>query len=199
MLKKSLLIVFVFMLCISIQAQDKSENIKPFRIGAKVGIPNIVGGNLEYVFGKRIAIYADYSSYSGDFDNVNVNFIFFEIGTNIYFRPTGKGFYGSFSYSSFNIDGTYSDAQTIDGTNFTGTATGSIEINTINTKLGLKLGRSFYFRIEAGYGFGTVPDEIVITGNVNGVPEEGTEDIPDIPGISSSGLLIFNIGFGIAF
>lgn len=200
MLKKTFVAVLVLLICVTAQAQDdKGENIKPFRIGAKIGVPNIVGGNVELVFAKRIGLYADYSSFSGDFDDVAVSFNFFEIGTNIYFKTTGKGFYGSFSYSSFSIDGTYTDAQTIGGQNFTGEATGSLEINTVNAKLGLKLGRSFYFRTEVGYGFGTVPDEVVITGNVNGVSATGTEEIPDIPGISSSGLLIFNIGFGIAF
>ncbi len=203
MFKQFLTVVFVLLFCVSIQAQDKKKSIKPFRIGVKVGVPNIVGGNVELVFFKRLAAYVDYSSYSGTFSDVDVSFNHFEIGGNIYFNPTGKGFYGSFSYSSFSLDGSYAGAQTDNGITFTGLATGSLAINTINAKLGLKLGRSFYFRTEVGYGFGTIPDTITVTGTVTGgggtTTETGTEPIPDIPGISSSGLLIFNIGFGIGF
>ncbi len=206
MLKKSLVVAVALLLFVTTQAQDKQDkvkSIKPFRIGVKVGVPNIVGGNAELVFFKRLAAYVDYSSYSGTFSDVEVSFNDFEAGINIYFKNTGKGFYGSFGYSSFSIDGSYSGAQTNSGIDFTGQATGSLTINTMNAKLGLKLGRSFYFRTEVGYGFGTIPQTITVTGVVTGggvtTTETGTEDIPDIPGISTSGLAIFNIGFGIAF
>jgi len=210
MLKKSLVVAIALLLFVTTQAQDKQDkvkSIKPFRIGVKVGVPNIVGGNAELVFFKRLAAYVDYSSYSGTFSGVDVSFNDFEAGVNIYFKPTGKGFYGSFGYSNFSLDGSYTDAQTNSGVNFTGLATGSLSINTLNTKLGVKMGRSFYMRIEAGYGFGTIPDTIDITGvvtaTVGGVSqtttETGTETIPNIPGISKSGMLLFNIGFGIGF
>ncbi|NQW35858.1 MAG: hypothetical protein HQ471_02525 [Flavobacteriales bacterium] len=199
MLKKTLLVAFTILFCVATQAQDKQKSVKPFRIGFKVGVPNIVGGNAELVLFKRIAVYADYSAYSGTFDQVEAGFNHFEIGGNIYFNPTGKGFYASLGYSNFSLDGTYTDAQTIGGIDFTGTATGNVTLNTINAKLGLKLGRTFYMRTEVGYGFGTIPDKVIITGDVNGVTQTGEEAIPNIPGISSSGLLIFNIGFGFGF
>ena len=203
MFKKFLLLSMAFLLLTTTQAQDKAKSIKPFRLGVKVGVPNIVGGNAELVFFKRFAAYVDYSSYSGTFSDVEVSFNDFEGGLNIYFKNTGKGFYGSFGYSSFSIDGSYTGAQTNSGISFTGQATGSLTINTLNTKLGVKMGRSFYVRVEAGYGFGTIPQTITVTGTVTGggttTTETGTEDIPDIPGISKSGLAIFNIGFGIGF
>lgn len=199
MLRKSLITIVALLLFVGVQAQDKEKSIKPFRLGFKIGVPNIVGGNAEYVFGKRFGVYADYSAYSGDFDKVGVSFNYFEAGANVYFKPTGKGFYGSFGYGSFKIDGTYTDSQTSGGQNFTGEATGNLTINTINAKLGVKMGRTFFMRTEIGYGFGTVPDKVIIKGNVNGTPQEGTEDIPNIPGISSSGLIIFNLGFGFGF
>ncbi len=199
MFKKMFLSIVAVLFIISTQAQDRQRSIKPFRLGVKVGIPNIIGGNAELVFLKRIGLYADYSTYTGTFSGVDVSFNHFEIGGNIYFHPTGKGFYGSFSYSSFSLNGTYTNAQTIGGVNFTDTATGGLTINTFNTKLGLKLGRTFYFRTEIGYGFGTIPDTIEIMGIAAGVTQTGVENIPKIPGISSSGLFIFNIGFGIGF
>ena len=211
MFKKSLLVAIALLLFVTTQAQDKQDkvkSIKPLRIGVKIGVPNIVGGNAELVFFKRLAAYVDYSSYSGTFSDVDVSFNDFEAGINIYFKNTGKGFYGSFGFSNFSLDGSYTGAQTDNGVDFTGKASGSLTINTMNAKLGLKLGRSFFFRTEVGYGFGTIPDTVTITGTVTATlpgggttttTETGTEAIPDIPGISTSGMLLFNIGFGIGF
>ena len=69
-------------------------------------------------------------------------------------------------------------------------------LNTINTKLGLKVGRVFYFRLEVGYSFGDIPEFITVNGPNN---LSATEEIPEIPGITSSGLPLFNIGFGFGF
>lgn len=184
---------------------DKKEkkDIKPFRIGAKLGIPNGIGGNIEYVtplLGQRIAIYGDYSGISVNIDDVDSSIRYFEVGSNIYFLGNyGKGLYGSIGYGDLTVDGSYTDAQTIGGEDFTGEANGTFEASTLNVKAGLKLGKRFYFRTELGYGFGDIPEEIVITGNVNGVPAVGIEEIPEIPGVSESGYVLFNIGFGIAF
>ncbi|MFT5892763.1 MAG: hypothetical protein ACI9Y7_002876 [Dokdonia sp.] len=176
--------------------------IPRFRIGVKVGVPNIVGGGIEYVtplFNNRIAPFIDYSSFNVDVDESENAINFFEIGSNIYFGDKGKGLYASLSYSRFDAESSIEGAETINGELFTGFADGEIEISTFNVKLGAKLGRKFYFRIEAGYGFGDIPKEIVVTGVVNGVAGVGIEEIPDIPGVGDSGLLIANIGFGFSF
>ena len=181
---------------------DPTSDIPRFRIGLKAGIPNIVGGNAEFVLpilNNHLAPFLDYYSFSLDVDDVDTSLDFFEIGTNVYFNDNGKGLYATLSYGSFNLEGTYTDAQTVDGEFFEGEATGEIDITTVNLKLGARLGNRFYFRGEIGYGFGDIPDEVLITGTVNGQPDEGVEEIPDIPGIGDSGLLVVNIGFGFAF
>ena len=70
-------------------------------------------------------------------------------------------------------------------------------------KLGVKLGKKFYFRIEAGYGFGDIPQEIEVTGTVTSGGMSTTEtdyvEIPDIPGISESGMIVANVGLGFSF
>ena len=68
-------------------------------------------------------------------------------------------------------------------------------------KLGAKLGKKFYFRIEAGYGFGDIPQEIEVTGTEQGTGITQTDyvEIPDIPGISESGMIVANIGLGFSF
>lgn len=187
------------------QENDKKErkNIPAFRVGLKLGIPNGVGGNIEYVtplLGQRIALYGDYSGISATIDDVKGKLKYFEVGTNIYiFGNSGSGFYGSIGYGDLTVDGTYSDAQTIGGEDFSGTAEGTFEVSTVNLKGGFKVGKRIYFRTELGYGFGDVPQEVVITGNVNGIPAVGVEEIPDIPGLNENGYVLFNIGLGIAF
>lgn len=211
MKKISLTIMLLFCSIIFAQEQEENQednkkerkNIPAFRVGVKLGIPNGIGGNIEYVtplLGQRVALYGDYSGFSATFDDVKGSLKYFEIGTNVYiFGNSGSGFYGSLGYGDLTVDGTYSDAQTIGGEDFTGEAEGTFEVSTLNVKAGFKIGKRIYFRTELGYGFGDVPQEIVITGEVNGVPAAGVEEIPNIPGLSESGYVLANIGIGIAF
>ena len=118
----------------------------------------------------------------------------FEIGTNIYFGQNGRGFYAGLSYFSFDSEGTFTDVEFDNNT--IGDGSGAIKFNTINAKLGVKVGRVFYFRLEVGYGFGDTPEFITVTGPNN---TTAVEEIPEIPGITTSGLPVFNIGFGFAF
>ncbi len=187
------------------QEQDDTidKDVNPFRIGLKIGTPNAVGGSAEWVtplFDDRFALFFDYSGINVDIDDEgSADFKYSEMGANIYFKNTGKGLYAGIGYGKMDFKGTYSDAVTYGGELFTGNAEGELNVDTFNVKLGAKLGNKFYFRTELGYGFGTIPEEIEITGTVNGVTETGVEEIPDVPGISENGYPLFNIGFGFAF
>lgn len=201
---KKFSIIILVLLCTITYAQKK-QDVNPLRIGLKIGTPNIIGGNLEYVtplLNNRIALFADYSGFTLKEDASKITLKYFEAGTNIYFKETGKGLYASLSYGTLNLDGNYSDAETVNGTLYEGEAEGSIDVSTLNAKLGAKLGNKFYFRIEAGYGFGDIPQQIEITGTESGTGTTQTDfvEIPDdIPGINESGYLLFNIGLGISF
>ena len=60
-------------------------------------------------------------------------------------------------------------------------------------------GNKFYFRTELGYGFGNIPQEILVTGTINDTPVQGIKEVPDVPGISENGYPLFNIGVGFSF
>lgn len=201
---KKISIILLLIFCTFSYAQDKQE-INPIRIGLKIGTPNIIGGNLEFVtplLNNRIALFADYSGFTLKEDASKVNLKYFEAGTNIYLKETGKGLYASLSYGTLNLDGNYLDAKTVNGTLFEGEAEGSIDVSTLNAKFGAKFGNKFYFRIEAGYGFGDIPQQIEITGKEKNTGTTKTDyvEIPDdIPGIDENGYLLFNIGFGVSF
>ncbi|MCG2420018.1 hypothetical protein K8089_13395 [Aequorivita sp. F47161] len=203
---KSLLSITLLLFCITgfaqevtvTQTTERSESIKPLRIGTKLGIPSLITLNAEYVtplLDERVAATLDFISLSKTVDDVSVKYNNFEFGANVYLKETGKGLYASLTYLSFKSTGTFEDVDYDDGSFGPGTA--KIDFSTVNFKVGAKLGRVFYFRAELGYGFGKIPETVVVNSNNSAATAE--EDIPAIPGMSSSGTVIFNIGFGFGF
>lgn len=176
----------------------KQKSVRPLRIGLKIGSPNIATLNLEYLtplFDNRISVTADYMGFSKSFAEGLVSFSSFEVGTNIYFNNKGRGFYGSVSYSSLNTNIGYKDYTFPHDIVLDGEA--DFKFSTFNTKLGVKLGRTVFFRAEVGYAFGKIPQSIKVESIEFHFSD--FDEIPKIPGVSSSGLLLFNIGFGVAF
>jgi hypothetical protein len=185
-----------------------SENLKPYRVGLKIGTPIVIGLDLEYVtplFENRVAPFLDLTSLkynnAGDVYKSNI----FEIGSNVYLndKGNGKGLYSSLSYQHINFKMDRFDYVTDDGRQFTGNAKSETKANTFNVKIGAKLGQKFYFRTEIGYGFGTIPESIESTGMINGlevtIDESFSQDLKDFPIASKNGMLLFNFGFGYEF
>lgn len=211
------LVVFLLALIISNVAfsqdndseQGRNNDLRPYRIGIKIGTPMIVGLDLEYVtplWNKRIAPFLDFTTIGLEInEDANLNYTAFELGTNIYFnsRGDGRGFYGALSYQNMNAKLEQTDYEAEDGRQFTGTATSKITYGGLNTKIGVKVGRTFYFRTELGYSFGSIPTNILTTGTYNGEQvtdnQDIKEDIEDSGVISAGGMPLFNIGFGFAF
>ncbi|MFT5752178.1 MAG: hypothetical protein ACI828_002458 [Flavobacteriales bacterium] len=179
----------------------KIKSIKPLRIGAKIGIPSLITASAEYVtplLNNRVALAVDYFSLGREFDGTEIDYTNFEIGANIYAGSKGKGFYGGISYTSFSSEGTFVDVE-FDDSNFTAAdGKANIDYNTFNIKVGVKLGRVLYYRMEVGYGFGSIPTEVLVRG-IDDTSLTSVEEIPDIPGISDSGIIYFNIGIGFGF
>jgi hypothetical protein len=199
--KKLFFTFIVLCLSLSILAQkdaEETKSIKPLRIGVKVGIPSILIANVEYVtplLNNRIAIAVDYMSLSKTIDDTSINYDNFEIGSNIYLNKKGKGLYAGISYFSFNGEGTFTEVEFQQDVYEDGL--GDIKFNTLNLKLGAKIGRTFYFRVEAGYAFGDIPEFIVVNSKTSN--STTIEEVPEIPGINTSGLPLFNFGMGFSF
>ena len=85
------------------------------------------------------------------------------------------------------------------GVSQVGSAITELDLNTLNLKLGFKTGGLIFLRVEVGYGIGTIPGSLDFTATSNGITESFSEEIPSIPGLTSEGLLIGNIGLGISF
>ena len=177
---------------------------KTLALGVKLGIPNIIGGNVEVIFpvlNNHLAPYADFSGFDIDPDeDTSVAMSYTEFGLNYYFGQTGTGAYLSAGLGNLTTDLTFSNIEVEDGI-YDGIGTVEEKIATTNLKIGYKSSGRFYFRIELGYGIGNIPDQLEIQARSASLGETSTEyeEFPDIPGVSENGIVIGNIGFGISF
>ena len=186
-----------------ISITDSISKSKTFSIGVKAGVPNILSLNGEFVLpilNNHIAPFIDYGSFSLDVENTQADLKYLEYGLNIYFGNNGKGLYVGAGSGKLTNEFTFNDLTFEDnGVSLKGSATTSLDINALNLKLGFKSGGLIYFRIEAGYGIGTIPDRLNFTATSGGITETFSEEIPAIPGIGSNGFAIGNIGLGVSF
>jgi len=203
---KKITLLFSLLFICNFTYSQKSEwrKVLPVRVGVKAGLPNGVGGNVEFVtplLNHRIAVFGDFSKFSATIDDVDSKLQYYEFGTNIYlFGGKGRGVYGSLSYGNLNLDAAYNNYEfSTDAGTVTTDANGEYEVGTFNVKAGLKVGKRFYFRTELGYGFGSVPQDFTITGTANGNQYTESVEIPEIPGMSENGYVMFNLGFGVGF
>lgn len=200
----------------------KERKVRPVRIGAKIGFPNLVGGSLEYVtplLNNKLSVYGDFSTIKSDWveleeagDSYNSNgeqnsydFQYIEGGINYYLFKPGRGLYAGVSYGAINIKGTEYGLASMDGNDNSGKrGVGTIDMNhnSFNIKLGAKLGGLFYFRPEVGYSFSSLPQHVT----TNVVFDDGSSevqtlsfDVEDGPAEILYKGLIANIGIGFAF
>jgi hypothetical protein len=208
-MKKIFLLIFVFISFISIAQETKNDTInkkdksKFISIGTKLGVPNTLSFNGEIILpflDNHFAPYIDYGSLNLDVEDIETGINYSEYGLNFYFSNKGKGLYASAGMSQLKSEFTFNDLTFEEnGVSQNGSATTDLELNTLNLKLGFKTGGLIFLRVEIGYGMGSIPDSLNFTATSNGITETFSEDIPSIPGLSSEGLLIGNIGLGISF
>ena len=183
------------------------NKVKRFSIGAKIGIPNIVTGGIEYnlpFLNNHFAPYIDYTkiNYNQSGESFSGSLSYSEFGLNYYFNQKGKGFYLGAGISNFSIKGVDSEIELDGATGRTGTADTNFEFSGTALKLGVKTGGTFYVRFEVGYSFGSFPTEIIVRAVDNSDPsltEVEVVEIPGVPGISESGIVVANLGFGFSF
>ena len=187
----------------SLSQDDYLKRVKRFSIGAKLGIPNLAGGTLEVVLPllqNHIAPYFDYSDFRITIQETKSSITYTEFGANIFTNDKGSGFFVGLGTSKLDADIEFENLNySENGLNYTASGNATLALNTFNVKLGLKSGGKLFFRFEVGYGFGNVPKDISFQSTYNGITEQFTEDVPEIPGLGQNGLLISNIGLGFAF
>jgi len=192
--------LFIFM--VTVQAQE----VRPFRIGLKVGIPITVGATIEYVLpvvDNRIGIMADYGGFSISAGDASASYRYFSFGGNFYFSPNtvGRGFYGGLSYGDSKLNADYTGVESTQGLTITGSGSAEISIRQFQLRLGVKTGKgAFYFNPEIGYAISSVPSSVDFTAtftdsNGNTTTEQASEEIP------ASGIfgIMFSLTFGLSF
>ena len=224
---KILLVAIMFVMPILIYGQDttsikKTEipegytkiKVRPIRIGAKLGFPNVAGGNIEYVtpiLKHKLAANADYSSINASFlsegenDNgLSLKFSYIEGGLNYYLFKPGRGLYTGLNYGNLKFEGTEPNISSDSDENKMGRGYYDFTHSGVNLKLGAKLGGLFYFRPEVGYSLSKFPDSVdrkVVFDDGSSEIQKIAFDGEDSP-IAASALLsgfIFNIGLGFSF
>jgi len=178
------------------------EKIKRLFLGVKVGVPNIASLNGELILpfaGNRISAYFDYGAFNFPIDETDIETTYTEYGVNLYFNGNGKGFYLSAGNGSLSTNYTFNNLDFEDGSGPTGSGSTELDIDAVNLKLGLKTGGTIYLRLEAGFGFTSIPETLTFTATSNNITQTFTEDLPNIPGVSSDGILVGNLGLGFSF
>ncbi|MEM7381808.1 MAG: hypothetical protein AAF361_11505 [Bacteroidota bacterium] len=87
-MKKLTVILIVLVSASATQAQDR-----PYRLGVKLGLPNIFGLNAEYVtplLDGKLAGSIDFSKLSLTVGAVELDYRYFEFGANYYFVKDGE-------------------------------------------------------------------------------------------------------------
>ena len=189
--------------------EERDYKVRPVRLGLKLGFPNLVGGNVEYVtplLNDKLAVSLDYSTVKSDWflseedndENTDLDFSYLEGGVNYYFFKAGKGLYGGLSYSKFKFEGQTS----VESDGKEGTGQIDYDHNSISVKLGAKIGGLFYLRPEIGYSFSSMPETFEYTAEYeDGTSETETYDLIEelsVPNIFFKGFMA-NIGIGFAF
>ena len=196
------------------QETDSIEiyKVKRLSFGIKLGIPNVAGLSLEGItplLGNRIAPFVDFSSFPVNTIETDIDLKYSEFGSNFYLGNQGKGVYVRIGFGNLKPNITFKEQEFEEnGNRGIGTAVVSTQIKTTNLKLGIKTGGRVYFRLELGYGIGTIPTTIELNGTFTYTDGDGntqtetgseTEDFPAIPGVSTNGVLVGNFGFGVSF
>jgi len=194
---KNLILTFS-LICFITLANVVNSNVfgqeLPLRIGIKVGYPQVVGLNLEYVtplLNKRLAADLDLSYLPLTRNATTLTYTNFALFANYYFFHEGRGFYGGLGFSRMGFDVT-KDVTFSDGTTQKGKA--NLGINSLNLKIGGKYGKLFYFRWELGWSLGLSSPAFEVVATNNGVTKNERFTSP----IKGSGP-IADIGFGFSF
>ncbi|MDT0678017.1 hypothetical protein [Autumnicola musiva] len=197
---------------------QSTEKVRPFRLGLKLGFPNLIGGNVEYVtplLNDKLAVNVEYSSLDfgflsellvGDKESPELKYTYYEGGLNYYFFKSGKGLYVGAGYGALKMDTTLNDVSSEEDDSKTGTGNVKFERNSFSVKLGAKLGALFYFRPEIGYAFMELPKSATMVVSF----EDGStatqtaylDDYFDTEGSPQKYMFegfIANIGLGFAF
>ena len=205
------LIVLSFTLILTLSGIGFGQE-KPIRIEGKFGVPNIVGGSVEYLLPElgnefidnSIAPYVDFSAFGLTLDETtDMGFTYFGFGGKYYLDQqvkslglpgTMQGVFGGLGFGRMSLELT--DNEWFSFEHGDGTATGSIGTNMFQIKLGKRwIWGPLTVCVETGYALGSMDDKVKVDIEYDdGTTETDTEDISDVPlGVGTIGALSIGI------
>lgn len=185
-----------FLYAFSTNAQD---DVRPFRIGLKIGTPILVGGTIEYVLpiaNNKIGITADLSSFTVEGGGTRFNYTYWSLGGNFYLnkRNIGRGPYLGVSYANLGFKGSYSGL--VSGTNINGSGEGKVNVSQVQFRLGAKTGKgAFFFQPEIGYGLANFPSSVTFNAIYSNGQTISTTEPFDVPSGTFSFIASITLGF----
>lgn len=148
-MKKIFIALFILSSFWGVSQDDEKESeevkVKSVNLSLQAGFPYLTGGNLEYLLphtGGRFTITSDFGYVPINISETETTIKYWGVGGNIYFLPKGRGPYLGIDYGQLPISTTRIEDETV---NYKAT------FQTFNSKLGLKLGKTVFARLEVGY------------------------------------------------
>lgn len=191
--------LFSLIILIAFAATMQAQGHKPFRIGAKIGTPNLLGVGAEYAIMDHIAPNFDFSYIPLSLDdNTDLSFTFIGGGANYYLDKNNKGVYGGLGIGYMSLGVT--ETGVLNPKTFDNDGTGDFSIGAmlVIAKVGYRwMWGAFTVTPEIGYALGSVDNSVTYTATFpDGSTAEETYDTSDIP--VSSGP-VYSVAIGIAF
>lgn len=203
-IKIAFLSCFLYLSGSSITFAQEDANLRPFRVGLKLLVPNLTGMTVEYVmpFAKNhFSLMGDFSYFGLTVSDVKANYTYFGFGANYYLnsKGIGRGPYVGIGYGRLSFDTEISNIDSeVNSSKTGGVADAKLGSNAIQFKIGLKTGKKgFYFAPEIGYALLNFDERVDMKVKF---PDNTVEDQSIIVSdkINNYGF-IFNLTFGVAF
>ncbi|MFA6571313.1 MAG: hypothetical protein WCT77_08755 [Bacteroidota bacterium] len=189
--------------------RNYAEDIQPFRIGLKIGLPNIAGGAFEFVtpfVENKLAVNASlsYIPFTGDNSDETWTFVFWDIGLNYYFFNKGKGLFAGLNYArlsvSFkekNMNGYYTGPEGTQVLVTNGTGEVTLGADLVQFIVGYRfIWGYFTLEPEIGYQAGKMDNRADVVITYSGGKAREQKEVPGSLGLTGISL---GIMLGVAF
>jgi hypothetical protein len=144
-MQKPLPLLILLLLSSPVMKAQEPVHGHNINISIDAGFPSLTGINIAYktpILQNRLAIDADISLLPLDISITNTRFNYYALGFNLYLKENHKGPYFAIDAGILPINTTRIENRAVQlHTKFT----------CFNTKVGIEIGKKFYFKSELGY------------------------------------------------
>ena len=160
-MKKVLSLLIMLAFVTSINAQDD----RPFRIGLKLGVPNLAGLGVEYAIMDHIAVAGDLSYFPLELDEyTEFSYTYIGLGGNYYLDKNNKGIFVGAGIGVMSFAVTETGIFNSNSFDNDGSGEFSIDLTLIKMNIGYRwIWGAFSLTPEVGYALGSIDDNVEYT------------------------------------